>query len=96
MVLGSSSPIKSIQRGTTLSANNSVVNVTITAVDLDKSFVSGTNQTGYMNGGSTANGIGNGAGATLTTTTNLEVTPGSSFSPGTVPGTLHWEVIEYV
>ena len=95
-VLGSSSPIKSIQRGTTLSANNSVVNVTITAVDLDKSFVSGTNQTGYMNNGSTANGIGGGAGATLTTTTNLEVTPGSSFSPGTVPGTLHWEVIEYV
>ena len=90
----SSSPMKSIQRGTTYSSSG--VNVTITAVDLDKSFVSGTNQTGYMNNGSTANGIGGGAGATLTTTTNLEVTPGSSFSPGTVPGTLHWEVIEYV
>ena len=88
------SPIKSIQRGTTYSASG--VNVTITAVDLDKSFVSGTNQTGYMNNGSTANGIGGGAGATLTTTTNLAVTPGSSFSPGTLPATLHWEVIEYV
>ena len=95
-VLGSSSPIKSIQRGTTLSANNSVVNVTITAVDLDKSFVSGTNQTGYLTG-STVNGIGGGAGATLTTTTNLAVTGGTTFySPGTFPGTLHWEVIEYV
>ena len=93
-VLGSSSPIKSIQRGTTYSSSG--VNVTITAVDLDKSFVSGTNQTGYLNNGANANGIGGGAGATLTTTTNLEVTPGSSFSPGTVPGTLHWEVIEYV
>ena len=95
-VLGSSSPIKSIQRGTTLSSNGTAVNVTITAVDLNKSFVSGTNQTGYMNNGSTANGIGNGAGATLTTTTNLAVTGGSSFSLGTVPATLHWEVIEYV
>ena len=95
-VLGSSSPIKSIQRGTTLSNPSTVVNVTITAVDLDKSFVSGTNQTGYMNGGSTANGVGGGAGATLTTTTNLAVTGGSTFSPGTLPGTLHWEVIEYV
>ena len=36
----SSSPIKSIQRGTTYSSSG--VNVTITAVDLDKSFVSGT------------------------------------------------------
>ena len=93
-VLGSSSPIKSIQRGVTYSSSG--VNVTITAVDLDKSFVSGTNQTGYLNNGANANGIGGGAGATLTTTTNLEVTPGSTFSPGTLPGTLHWEVIEYV
>ena len=96
-VLGSSSPIKSIQRGTTLSSSApTVVNVTITAVDLDKSFVSGTNQTGYLNNGSAANGIGGGAGATLTTTTNLAVTGGSTFSPGTLTATLHWEVIEYV
>jgi outer membrane lipoprotein SlyB len=97
-VLGSSSPIKSIQRGTTLSSSApTVVNVTITAVDLDKSFVSGTNQTGYLTNGASANGIGGGAGATLTTTTNLAVTGGTTFySPGTLPATLHWEVIEYV
>ena len=93
-VLGSSSPIKSIQRGITYSSSG--VNVTITAVDLDKSFVSGTNQTGYMSNGASANGIGGGAGATLTTTTNLAVTGGSTFSPGTLTATLHWEVIEYV
>ena len=95
-VLGSSSPIKSIQRGTTLSSKTTVVNVTITAVDLDKSFVSGTNQAGYINVSSWG-GPGTGAGATLTTTTNLAVTGSATFySPGTLPATLHWEVIEYV
>ena len=96
-VLGSSSPIKSIQRGTTLSNSGTAVNVTINAVDLDKSFVSGTNQAGYINVTSSWGGPGTGAGATLTTTTNLAVTGGATFyTPGTLPATLHWEVIEYV
>ena len=95
-VLGSSSPIKSIQRGTTLSNHSTAVNVTITAVDLDKSFVSATNKTGYTNV-SNNTGVGIGAGATLTTTTNLAVSGGSTYyTPGTLSATLHWEVIEYV
>ena len=97
-VIGASNPIKSIQRGTTYSSNSpTVVNVTITAVDLDKSFVSSSNKAGYISAGASGAGPGTSAGATLTTTTNLAVSGGSTYySPGTLPGTLHWEVIEYV
>ena len=94
-VLGSSSPIKSIQRGSTSATASSTATVTINAVDLDKSFVSATNRTGYISSNSGGPGVGN--GVTLSSSTSLQVYGGATYySPGTLPATTYWEVIEYV
>ena len=89
-VLGSSSPIKSIQRGTTQATGG---NVTINAVDLSKSFVSSSFRSGYYSASTAGNGIS--GVATLTSSTNLQVIRGSS-TGFTVNPVVYWEVIEYV
>ena len=90
-VLGSSSPIKSIQRGTTQAFG--AVNVTITAVDLSKSFVSSSFLSGYYSASTAGNGIS--GGTTLSSSTNLQVIRGGSVAFTASP-TVYWEVIEYV
>ena len=86
-VLGSSSPIKSIQRGASIATGG---NVTINAVDLSKSFVSSSFRSAY---GNTGNGI---SGAiTLASSTTIQALLGSSGSYLNYP-TVYWEVIEYV
>ena len=90
-VLGSSSPIKSIQRGVTGAFGT--VNVTITAVDLGKSFVSSSFLSGYYSATTAGNGVS--GAATLTSSTNLQVIRGGSVAITANP-TVYWEVIEYV
>ena len=92
-VLGSTSPIKSIQRGVTSAASNGTANVTINEVDLDKSFISWTSRNGYING----DGPGISNGAALTTSTNLKIYGGWSYATtGDVYSFTYWEVVEYV
>jgi hypothetical protein len=90
-VLGSSSPIKSIQRGITLNGSTTTaVNVTITAVDLDKSFVSSSCVAGWYDFGGDFAAT---SGAQLTSSTNLAITAFPNLSTTT---RTYWEVIEYV
>ena len=91
-VLGSTSPIKSIQRGLTSVASNGTANVTINAVDLDKSFISWTSKSGYIDG----DGPGISNGAALTSTTNLGIYGGWSYGVSDVYSYTYWEVVEYV
>ena len=74
------SPIKSIQRGT-VSLTSSVNNITISAVALDKSFVTAHT--------STPTALTQVPRVRLTSTTNLEADPGTS------GGSLAWEVVEF-
>ena len=92
-VLGSSSPIKSIQRGTTQANSGTALNVTINAVDLSKSFVSSSFKSGYYSSQTGGNGIS--GAATLSSSTNLQVIRGWSAGITANPD-VHWEVIEYV
>ena len=86
-VLGSSSPIKSIQRGTTQNQATYSVNVTITAVDMSKSFISSST----INGTGGTGNLSQHASVRLTTPTNLLVQ-----GTATTAITTAWEVIEYV
>jgi len=83
--------IKSIQRGRTIIPDDATTNVTITAVDLDKSFIS-VNM-GMFRASSTSRA--GSVSAYLTTTTNLAITTISD-SPTTSDDYVAWEVIEYV
>ena len=90
--------IKSIQRGSTLiTAGTLTTNVTISAVDLSKTFVSSSCQNGTA--GPTSSNRGDfAAGGTLTSTTNLRVTRGGLYgsTASSTPGSFEWEVVEYV
>ena len=80
------SAIKSVQRGqATWSGSTQLVNVTITAVVMAKSFV-------RMSFKTTSGDYSGVVTARLTTTTNLELSRGGNTS-GTF--TMDWEVIEY-
>ena len=97
--------IKSIQRGQTTLAAAGTSNVTITAVDLAKSFVSVNCKTGYQAGKAnsttsdyTSYGAGFTGGGYLSSTTNLALAAGTG--PGrsstvTASSVVYWEVIEY-
>jgi hypothetical protein len=78
------SAIKSIQRGTATFTNGDT-DVTISAVTLNKSFIS-------MSGGRSSSTSAMDWHARLTSTTNLKIT-GESTETGQ---TIAWEVIEYV
>lgn len=97
--------IKSIQRGQTTLAANSTSNVTVTAVDLSKSFVSINCKNGYQAGkanSTTSNYTSYGAsvlgGGYLSGTTTLALAsgtgPGSS-NTVTASTIVYWEVVEY-
>ena len=86
-VLGSTSPIKSIQRGLTQNQSTYTVNVTITSVDMSKSFVSSSTTNGYSNNGN----LSETASVRLTSSTNLQF---AGDATGVINTT--WEVIEYV
>jgi hypothetical protein len=79
--------IKSIQRGATTNSAVYQVNVTINAVDMNKSFISSSTTSGTYN-----NTEARLASVQLTTPTNLLFQGGSS--TGSI--TTAWEVIEYV
>ena len=81
-----SSPIKSIQRGTTQATTYSV---TINAVDLGKSFVSCSFKSAY--GGT--DGIS--GAASLSSSTTIQMALGASVNYTNYP-IVYWEVIEYV
>ena len=103
-VLGSKSPVKSIQRGSTSLAADASSAVTITAVDTDKSFVSIGTKSGSQAGSTTSNaaytaGGGITCGAALTATTTLTVYAGKIdlySATRAQNATAYWEVIEYV
>lgn len=103
-VLGSKSPVKSIQRGSTSIAADSSSAVTITAVDTDKSFVSIGTKSGSQAGTTSSNvsytaGGGITCGAALTATTTLTVYAGEIDLYNVTRSqnsTAYWEVIEYV
>lgn len=90
-------PIKSIQRGVYASGTG---DVTISAVDLDKSFVSSTcanGSTGSPNDGGNSNNISISTAVRLKDSTTLSFLIGNLGSNGTVNNpTVYWEVIEYV
>jgi uncharacterized spore protein YtfJ len=103
-VLGSKSPIKSIQRGSTSLAYDGSTNVTITAVDTDNSFVSIGTKSGSQAGTISNNASHTAAGgitcgAALTATTTLTVYAGEIDLYNITRSqnsTAYWEVIEYV
>lgn len=86
--------IKSVQRGVTATSKTAVTNVTLTAVNLSKCFLS-INQSG----GQTSDGtiiIGSFSRANLTSTTNLQFSVCDIVNVTyTTPPTVAWEVIEF-
>ena len=86
--------IKSIQRGTVSLAKNAATNVTINAVDMDKTFIKQSCVSGYAG---SANVYMNAIiiGARLTTTTNVAFTCGDTFlGAHAVNSIMYYEVIE--
>lgn len=100
-VLGSSSPINSIQRGSVSVGVNQLAvntNVTINSVDVDKSFISCNANAAH---GGELGGSWQQAripGASLTDATTLNVAMLANYGGNNYLGTgaLYWEVIEYV
>jgi len=99
-VIGSSTAIKSIQKGTVTSAFNTETDVTISAVVIAKTTVNILNQPGSncsAQGGSYYM-IGICAGGYLSSTTNLKLktNPNQGSNINSNSNVAHWEVIEYV
>tara|TARA_Y100001968_G_scaffold56516_1_gene47662 strand:+ start:1300 stop:1626 length:327 start_codon:yes stop_codon:yes gene_type:complete len=100
--------IKSIQRGNATMNPGNVTTVTITAVDLSKSFVSISSANGFKAGkpnntspssDSVSYGASTVTGGSLTGTTSLYLVSGSGPGSSSVTsgnGVAYWEVIEYV
>ena len=102
-VLGSSTPIKSIQRGTTsVTRNTSSTTATINAVTTGNTMVNVSTANGFSAEYVATIGAGNAVmvGAVLTNTTTLTFTAGTGVSGYTALGSAvavcKWEVIEYV
>jgi len=90
----SSSAIKSIQRGSVSLAHGASTNVTINAVDMDKTFITASTVSGYAG---TYNSYMNALmiGARLTTTTNVaflcgDTSNGNNFANAV----MYYEVVE--
>jgi len=104
-VLGSKSPIKSIQRGSSTVSVSLTSSVTISAVDTAKSFLLVSTRSGSHGGNLTSNaGDGQGAGGVtcggaITGTTTVVLYAGNvqlSTSAAIKNPTAYWEVVEYV
>lgn len=95
--------IKSVQRGGASVTQAGTTNVTITSVDVDKSFVTCAVTTGYGHtgssfGSSTAgrSGGGTGGSARLVNATTVTLAAGSQYgSYYKANPAIYWEVIEY-
>lgn len=89
------SSIKSIQRGVTSCTDLSVTNVTISSVDLNKSFISSSCTSGRVKAsGAPTAAISYTAAPTLTSATNLQL-PASAINDQGTLAIVNWEVIEY-
>jgi hypothetical protein len=88
---GATSIIKSIQRGVTVTSTNSV---TISEVDLSKTFVSSS----FKSGNQTGSAASVSAAASLLNSTTLQIHIGSSGGNSGITNypTSYWEVVEYV
>ena len=102
-VIGSSTPIKRIQRGTVSVGRNSTATVTINSVDTGKSFVTCSNKNGWGTGGIDSTGIwmANAISSycVLTNSTTVSFAAGYNWQYHTQTvgdPIVSWEVIEYV
>ena len=98
-VLGSSatSPIKSIQTGTSTQTINNTSDITITAVDTDKAFVTSTMKNGY---GGYNNTVANSfvAGVQFENSTTIRFSSGNVYYGLSALASCvsYWTVVEYV
>ena len=96
-VLGSTSPIKSMQTGTCTQYQNLTSDITITAVDTDKAFVTSTMRNGY---GGYNNTVANSfsAGVQFENSTTIRFTSGTVYYglSGLDHCRSYWTVVEYV
>jgi|TARA_B110000091_G_scaffold162461_1_gene173284 hypothetical protein len=101
-VIGGSTPIKSIQRGTTSVSKGATVTATINSVDVTKTMIVVSTTNGWQNGHSSGYYAGTAsitAGVVLTNGTTLTLIAGSGqggTSAGNGPCSTDWEVVEYV
>jgi len=101
-VIGGSTPIKSIQRGSTAVTFNSTVTATINSVDVTKSMVVVSTKNGWLSGhvnGAYSGTVSITAGVVLTNGTTLTFTAGDGYryqSQGNAQCATDWEVVEYV
>ena len=95
-VLGSTSPIKSMQTGTCTQYQNLTSDITITAVDTDKAFVTATWANGY---GGYYNTVSNSfvSGVQFTSSTNIRFKSGRTYTTSANADCVtYWTVVEYV
>ena len=102
-VIGSSTPIKSIQRGNTTCGRNTTATATINSVNTSKAFVTCSNKSGWGTGGVNNTGIWMGnmiAGSCrITAATTLSFAAGYNYQYHQQTSgnpVIAWEVIEYV
>ena len=102
MIIGGSTPIKTIQRGSTAVTYNSTVTATINSVDVTKTMVVVSTKNGWLSGhvsGAYSGTVSITAGVVLTNGTTLTLIAGSGqsgASQGNGPCSTDWEVVEYV
>lgn len=84
-------PIKSIQRGTASALANTVINVTIATVNMNKTVVNNLGFTLDTNPGVADLPLK----FTLTSSTNLQIQPNLVGANGASTRSVSWEVIEY-
>ena len=96
-VLGSTSPIKSIQTGTSTQSVNNTSDITITAVDTDKAFVTSTMRNGY---GGYNNTVANSfiSGVQFENSTTIRFSSGNVYYGLSALASCvsYWTVVEYV
>ncbi len=104
-VLGSKSPIKSIQRGSSTVSLNLTASITISAVDTAKSFLLVSTRSGSHSGNLSSNAADGQAGGAVTCsgaitgTTTVVLYAGNIDLASTVRSgnpVANWEVVEYV
>jgi|TARA_B110000495_G_C22732408_1_gene429775 aspartyl aminopeptidase len=102
MIIGGSTPIKRIQRGSSTVYPAGTTTVSINSVDVGKAMVVVSTLNGWKNGNVSGNYSGTAsisAGAVLTNGTTLTLTAGTSYSyqsTGSAGCQTKWEVVEYV
>ena len=101
-VIGGSTPIKTIQRGTTTVNQGSNATASINSVVVGKTMVVVSTLNGWLSGhvsGAYSGTVSITAGVVLTNATTLTFTAGTGYtyhSQGQAPCQTKWEVIEYV